>query len=148
MKAALLPALLVAVIAAPYAEQPGGAGSQPAAARPPLALPWAPNRSIFPSFWFGQNAAAFDSADYLRDVVGRHALAIYGWSHASRATPPYSGEERKLSRQCAALKAVGAGTRCAVYRQGWLAMSNYNAQVGISRIVALYYRSSTSYQNR
>ena len=98
------------------------------AARPPLALPWAPNRTIFPSFWFGQNAKALDTDEYLRDVVGRHALAIYGWSHASEAAPRYSGEELKLSQQCGALKAKGTGTRCAVYRQGWLAMSNYEAQ--------------------
>ena len=98
------------------------------AARPPLQLPWAPDRAIFPSFWFGQNTDAFDTDAYLSSVVGKHALAIYGWSHASQAAPVLRDEAQKLSKQCAALKAKKTGTRCAVYRQGWLAMSNYNEQ--------------------
>ena len=93
-----------------------------------LNLPWAPNRLIFPSFRFGQNLKSFDSDKYLTTVVGRHALAIYGWQHALALAPVGQSEGEKLSSQCAALKRKRTYTRCAVYRQGWLAMSNYNEQ--------------------
>ena len=140
--ALLLPALALASTAfapssskQPLGEAPSASDGLEAAAaatehaaRPPLQLPWAPDRAIFPSFWFGQNTDAFDTDAYLSGVVGKHALAIYGWSHASQAAPVLRDEAQKLSKQCAALKAKKTGTRCAVYRQGWLAMSNYNEQ--------------------
>ena len=81
----------------------------------------------FPSFWFGQNAAAMDSVSELA-LVGKFTLAIYGWSHALAVPPTGRGEAQKLSAQCAALKATGSSARCAVYRQGWLAMDNFDAQ--------------------
>jgi sucrose-6-phosphate hydrolase SacC (GH32 family) len=104
-----------------------------AAAFPPLQLPWALNRSRFPSYWFGQNGAAFDTEDYLRTTVSKHALAIYGWGHALSAAPSHQSEGQKLSSQCASLKALSSGTRCAVYRQGWLAMDNYDEQRPVLR---------------
>eukprot|EP01043_Picozoa_sp_COSAG02_P065522 COSAG02_NODE_9918_length_2075_cov_1.946862_1_plen_426_part_00 len=120
--------LLLSALLAHQSTQSAFASSFSSPRRPLLDLPWVPNRSIFPSFWFGQNTDAFDTDAYLTNVVGRHAIAIYGWTHASQAAPVLRDEAEKLSRQCAALKAKKTGTRCAVYRQGWLAMSNYNEQ--------------------
>ena len=94
-------------------------------ARVPWGLePW----GRFPSFWFGENADAMDNATELA-LVGKFALAVYGWQHALGVAPKGRQEGQKLSAQCAALKATpGSRARCAVYRQGWLGMSNYDEQ--------------------
>ena len=89
------------------------------------ALP--PASGGFPSFWFGENAESMDNATELARV-GKFSLAIYGWQHAMAVAPKGQQEGQKLSAQCAALKATGSHTRCAVYRQGWLGMSNYDEQ--------------------
>ena len=89
--------------------------------------PAGPPTAEFPSFWFGENADAMDNATELA-LVGKFSLAIYGWQHALGVAPKGRQEGQKLSAQCAALKATGSRARCAVYRQGWLAMSNYDEQ--------------------
>lgn len=81
----------------------------------------------FPSFWFGQNAASMDSATELA-LVGKFSLAIYGWDHAVNVVPKGRQEGEKLSEQCKQLKATGSKAHCAVYRQGWLGMANYDEQ--------------------
>eukprot|EP01048_Picozoa_sp_COSAG05_P019115 COSAG05_NODE_2923_length_2501_cov_4.946295_2_plen_412_part_00 len=86
-----------------------------------------PMTAEFPTFWFGQNGASMDSAAELK-LVGKFSLAIYGWAHALAVAPKGRQQGQKLSAQCASLKASGSPARCAVYRQGWLGMSNYDEQ--------------------
>eukprot|EP01052_Picozoa_sp_SAG31_P036711 SAG31_NODE_4624_length_3089_cov_3.616722_1_plen_262_part_00 len=100
-----------------------------AAGTPPANWP-APTKGL-PVYWFGTNLKAFDTADYLANLTSRFDLAIYGATHASLTPPRYQQASQKLSTQCARLKAVTNTTRCAVYRQGWLAMSNYDEEMAV-----------------
>ena len=94
---------------------------------PPASWP-APTKGL-PVYIFGSNERAYDTTDYLTNMTSRFDLAIYGSPHAAMVPPHYQQESQKLSTQCARLKAVSNTTRCAVYRQGWLAMSNYDEEM-------------------
>ena len=91
----------------------------------------APTKGL-PVYWFGHNMTGFDTADYLARMTSRFDLAIYGSTHAALTPPQYQQESEKLSTQCARLKTISnATTRCAAYRQGWLAMSNYDEELAV-----------------